>query len=95
MKRTHQPRSSLAAAQQAFQAVAVAVSGIYIGTHSVAVTLIGTTAATVVAGWAAGPLGRHRESRTQPLAAKRERTALRDSAHAGHDHFRSDPSSPA
>lgn len=76
MKRTYRPRLSLAAAQRAFQAVAVAVSGLYIATHSVAVTLIGTTAATAMTGWAAWLHGQHQEPGAQATAAEREETAL-------------------
>jgi hypothetical protein len=76
MKRTYRPRASLAATQCAFQTVAVAVSGLYIATHSVAVTMIGTTAATAMTGWAVWLLGQHRESGAQATAARRKEAAI-------------------
>lgn len=73
MKRTHRSEPSLAAAQRAFHAVVVEVSGLYIATHSVEVTMIGTAAATVVAGWAAWLLRNRLESGTQPMGRLRRR----------------------
>jgi len=37
---------------QAFNVTATAVCGLYLATHSTVVTLIGTVAASVLAGWA-------------------------------------------
>jgi hypothetical protein len=67
MKRTHRPEPSLATAQHAFHTVTAGVSGLYIATHSVKVTMIGTAAAIVVAGSAAWLLRNRQESDTQPM----------------------------
>ena len=48
----------------------VAVSSLYVVTHSVVVTLIGTTAATVTAGWATWLSSRRQEPDTHPAAAR-------------------------
>jgi hypothetical protein len=99
MKRTHQRELSLAAAQRAFHTVVVGVSGLYVATHSVDVTMIGTTAATVVAGWAAWLLCSRLESGTQPVGAEHEgccHAASRRSARARPSLTRpSAPTSPA
>jgi hypothetical protein len=76
MKRTYRPELGLAVAQRAFQTVAVAVSGLYIATHSVAVTMIGTTAATAIAGWASWLLGQRREPGAQATAVGHEEAAI-------------------
>lgn len=69
MKQRHQSGPILAAAQSAFQAVAVAVSGLYLATHSVAATAIGTTAATAVASWGAWLLRQRRDADPKSVTA--------------------------
>ena len=44
MTQAYRPEPSITAAQRAFHAVVVAVGGLYIATHSISVTAIGTTA---------------------------------------------------
>lgn len=77
MRQNQQPGPTLAAAQSAFQAVAVAVSGLYLATHSVAVTAIGTTAATALASWAAWPLRQHRHTGPKSAADGLEEIAVK------------------
>ena len=52
--RRHQrrPAHDLAAAKAAFNTATVTVGGLYLTTHSVVVTLIGTTASTMLTCWA-------------------------------------------
>jgi Flp pilus assembly protein TadB len=51
MNRTHGYESSSTGAQQAINSMAVTVGGIYLATHSVTVTVVGTTAATLLTAW--------------------------------------------
>jgi hypothetical protein len=75
MKHNHQPGLTLAAAQSAFQVVAVAVSGLYVATHSIAVTAIGATAATALASWAAWLLHQRRDTAPKSAADGHEEIA--------------------
>jgi hypothetical protein len=77
MKRMHQSDPSLAAALRAFQTVAVTVSGLYLTTHSVMVTVTGTVASTAMACWATWLLHRRRHStERQPAIGDREQSAI-------------------
>ena len=50
--RTRQPEADPTLAQKGFNTVTLAVGGLYLATHSVIVTLIGTAAAGLLACWA-------------------------------------------
>src|SRR5262245_37256693 len=51
MPTTRRPARDLNAARTIFNTAPVSVGGLYLTTHSVAVTLIGTAAATALTGW--------------------------------------------
>ena len=52
MQMAHRPQRDLSAARAFFSSATITVGGLYLTTHSIAVTLIGTTAATALACWA-------------------------------------------
>lgn len=52
MRRTLGPVREVAVARTTFNMAAVTVGGLYLATHSVPVTIIGTLAATALTGWA-------------------------------------------
>jgi hypothetical protein len=52
VNRTRQPERRSGAAQQAVNSTAVTVGGIYLATHSVIVTVVGTAASTLLTAWA-------------------------------------------
>ena len=74
MRRTRRPGLSFDAAQHAFQSAAITVSGLYIATNSVAATMIGTTAATVMAVCTAWLFRNQLES---PVRHSRQPSSLR------------------
>jgi hypothetical protein len=52
MKRTHGAEPIMTNAQQAINAIAVTVGGIYLATHSVIVTVVAMIASTLLTAWA-------------------------------------------
>ena len=52
MRRTSRSSGDVAVAKAAFNTAAATIGGLYLATHSVTVTLIGTLAATALTGWA-------------------------------------------
>jgi hypothetical protein len=79
MKQARRPEPSLTTAQRTFHTVVVAVGGLYIATHSVVVTAIGTIAATALACWAPW-LVQHRlrsvAATGQPIGTAHEQAAI-------------------
>jgi hypothetical protein len=70
MQAAHRPQRDLAAARSIFSSATITVGGLYLTTHSIAVTLIGTTAATALACWALWlPRGQDRVTRTDAEAS--------------------------
>jgi hypothetical protein len=51
MRTAHRSELDLTANQKVFNTVTVTVGGLYLATHSVLVTLIGTAAAGLLTGW--------------------------------------------
>lgn len=51
MRTTYGPELDLMATRKIFDTAVVTVSGLYLATHSVLVTLIGTVAASLVTSW--------------------------------------------
>jgi hypothetical protein len=51
MQTAHHPQRDLAAARSIFSSASITVGGLYLTTHSIAVTLVGTTAATALTYW--------------------------------------------
>lgn len=74
------PAHDLTAAKAACNTVTVTVGGLYLATHSVMATLVGTTASTVLTCWAMwSPY-----SRKQTLADREQSAAQSESHIAGH-----------
>jgi hypothetical protein len=51
MQTAHRPQRDLAAVRSIFSSASITVGSLYLTTHSIAVTLVGTTAATALACW--------------------------------------------
>jgi hypothetical protein len=52
MQIAHRPQRDLAGARAIFSSATITVGGLYLSTHSIIVTVIGTLAATALACWA-------------------------------------------
>lgn len=51
MRAAHRPHVDLSATARTFQTAATAIGGLYLATHSVTITAIGTSGVTAITAW--------------------------------------------
>ena len=66
MLRAHRRAGDLSSAQPAFNTATGAIGALYLATHSIVVTLVGTVAATAMFGWGMWLAHRREPTATDP-----------------------------